>query len=259
VSIGTVYALVGVLALLALSGTHTDTADEDRMVHVLMGLPGGALVIWGIILGSAGYVVWRLLEAITDPYDFGNGWKGLLQRIAIALSAVGYGLLAFSAARIARGTPGDAEQSEQEQQLLVAQVLDWPGGAWWVGGTGLVLMAVGLLQFGLLARRAYVTELTMDRLSPRMRRLIHVLAWYGYAARSVILGVLGYFFVRAALTLNPAEVGDTDTAFDFIGGGVVGDTAFFIVALGTFAYGGFMYLCARYYRFAGKPSQETFG
>lgn len=47
-------------------------------------------------------------------------------------------------------------------------------------------------------------------------------------------------------------MGDTDTAFDFIGGGVVGDSAFFVVALGTIAYGLFMLANARYYQFEAR-------
>lgn len=75
------------------------------------------------------------------------------------------------------------------------------------------------------------------------------MAWWGYAARGVILAVLGYFLIGAALSRDPSRVGDTDTAFDTIGGGFVGDAAFFLVALGTVAYGGFMYAAALFYRF----------
>jgi hypothetical protein len=46
-----------------------------------------------------------------------------------------------------------------------------------------------------------------------------------------------------------------DTAFDFVGGGLVGDTAFAIVALGTIAYGVFMYANAWHYRFEADPNR----
>ena len=48
VSIGTVYVLVGVLALLALSGRLTGQADEDRIIRVLLDVPGGLLLIWAV-------------------------------------------------------------------------------------------------------------------------------------------------------------------------------------------------------------------
>ncbi len=53
VSIGTVYVLVGALALLALSGRLIEAADEERMVQLLMNVSGGPVVIWALVLGAA--------------------------------------------------------------------------------------------------------------------------------------------------------------------------------------------------------------
>ncbi len=249
-SIGTVYILVGVLAVLALSGVLTGSADEERMVHVVMDQPGGTLVVWAIVLGIVGYIVWRGIEVIADPYNLGNDWKGRLHRGAIGLSALGYGVIAWSAASIASGNEANGnDNGEDEQQLLVAQVLDWPAGDWLVGIAGLVVIAVACLQVVVLVRGGYKTEINLHDRSPGARRAIQALAWYGYSARGVILGVLGYFLLRSAMLKDPEQVGDTDTAFDFIGGGVVGDSAFLIVAVGTIAYGAFMYACARFYQY----------
>jgi hypothetical protein len=257
VSIGTVYIIVGVLALLALAGVLTAAADEERMVRVVMDLPAGAVVIWTIVAGIAGYIVWRTIEAVADPYDFGSDWKGMTRRTAIALSAFGYGVIAWSAARIALSDEqGSTESGEEAQQLLVGRVLDWPGGEWWIGGAGVALLITAGVQVVLMVRRSYAQEIVLDERSAPARALIHGLAWYGYAARCAILGVLGYFFLKSARTGDPSEVGDTDTAFDFIGGGTVGDTLFFVVAAGTIAYGLFMYACARYYQFEPRAAED---
>lgn len=251
VSIGTVYVLVGILAILALAGILTGAADEDRMVRVLGDLPGGTVLIWGIVAGLAGYTIWRIFEALTDPYEFGRDWRGMGQRIGVAASGLAYAFLAYSAARmVLAGTDsGDHDDSEEQQQLLVGQILEWPLGVWLVGGAGLVLFAMAAGQFYLLARGGHLMEVNQDALSRGMKRTIDVLAWAGYTARSVILGVLGWFLIRAAYTVDPGEVGDTDTAFDTVGGGAIGDTAFLLVAAGTIGYGVYMYLCAIYYRF----------
>jgi hypothetical protein len=254
-SIGTVYVLVGVLALMALFGVLTGAADEDRMIQVLRDLPGGPVLIWGIVAGMVGYIAWRTIEMIADPYDFGNEWRGIAIRAGIGLSALAYGLIAFSGARIAMSNGGSGgngnggESSEQEQQLLVAQVLDWPAGTWLVGAAGIVLILMAVLQVVVLVRGSYLMEIGLEGCRAAVRRTVHGLAWYGFAARGVILAVLGYFVVRGAIRHDPSEVGDTDTAFDFIGGGAVGDSAFFVVAVGTIAYGFYMYACAYYYKF----------
>ena len=258
VAIGTVYVLIGVLALLALAGIFIEAADEDRLIHVLRNLPGGTVVVWAIIAGAAGYVVWRGIEAWTDPYEFGTNPHGLLVRTGIALSAVGYAVLAYSAARIAAApvVRGRGEVAEAQRQQTIANVLTWPAGDWIVGATGVVLLVMGVGQAVLLLRRSYTIEINLEDRTPAVRRAIHALAWYGYAARGVIIALLGYFLLRGGLSEDASRVGDTDTAFDTIGGGLIGDSAFFVVAVGTVAYGVFMYACALFYRFGRHDSAK---
>lgn len=256
VSIGTVYVLVGVLALLALSGRLIEAADEGRVVQLLMSIRGGPVVIWAIVVGAGAYVLWRVIEAISDPYGFGAGWKGLARRAGVASSAVGYALIAFTTARIAMGTGSeDRDAAEEQQQLIVAQVLAWPGGDLLVGLAGAVLAVVGIAQFVLVARRAYATEVHIEPQTEFGERITHFLAWYGYSARGVILCVLAWFLLDGAISNDPKAVGDTDTAFDFIGGGAVGDSAFAVVAVGTIAYGIFMYVNAWLYKFDSTPDR----
>jgi Domain of Unknown Function (DUF1206) len=254
VSIGTVYVLVGSLALLALSGRLIEAADEERVVQLLLDIPGGALVIWGIVVGATAYVAWRIIEAVSDPYGFGAGWRGLTRRFALASSAIGYALIGFTTARIALGSSNAArDAAEEQQQLIVGQVLGWPGGELLIGIAGAVLAVVGVTQFVLVARRAYATEIRIEPQTELGERVTHFLAWYGYSARGVILCVLAWFLLDGAISSDPNAVGDTDTAFDFIGGGILGDSAFAVVAVGTIAYGIFMYMNAWHYKFDSTP------
>ncbi|MGE3276632.1 MAG: DUF1206 domain-containing protein [Vicinamibacterales bacterium] len=249
-SIGTVYVLVGVLALLALGGILTGQADEDRMIYVVLDVPGGAFLVWAVIAGLLGYMLWRLVEALTDPHELGADTVGVAKRVGIAVSASAYGALAFSAARIALGGgSGGGDASEREQERLVARVLEWPAGTWLVALTGLIVIGVAIGQIVIVSRSGYSRWINLEGCAEDMRRVIRTVAWYGYAARATILAVLGWFFLLAAFRHDPGAVGDTDTAFDFIGGGVIGDSAFFLVAVGTIAYGIFMFLNAAFYQF----------
>jgi hypothetical protein len=244
------------LALLALSGRLIEAADEGRLVQLLMRIPGGPVVIWAIVVGAAAYVVWRVIEAVSDPYGFGADWRGLARRAGVASSAIGYALIAFTTARIAMGTgTGARDAAEEQHQLVVAQVLAWPGGELLLGLAGGVLAVVGVAQFVLVARRAYATEIHIEPQTEFGERVTHFLAWYGYSARGVILCVLAWFLLDGAISSDSNAVGDTDTAFDFIGGGTLGDSAFAVVAVGTIAYGIFMYMNAWHYRFDSTPEQ----
>lgn len=257
VSIGTVYIIVGVLAVLALLGILIEAADEERMVHVLEDVPGGSIVIWSIVLGIAAYVLWRMIEVITDPYEFGDDWRGYAYRAAIAFTALTYAAIAWSVARASLGGGnGGTDASEDARQKMVAQILEWPGGAWLIGLFASIVIGVGVAQFIHIARRSYTLEINLHDLSPAGRTIIHGLAGYGLAARGAILGVIGWLLLRSALESDPHEAGDTDTAFDFIGGGPFGNTGFLLVALGTISWGLFMYANALYYQF-GKQDEPA--
>ena len=250
-AIGTVYVLVGGVALVALTGHLIEFADPGRIGELLRRVPGGIVLLWSIAAGAVAYLVWRVIEALSDPYEAFGGWRGTAKRAGTALSGLAYGFLAYSAARIATGPPsGPRDAPERHRQHLVARVLQWHGGSWIVAGVGLTVLVVAAIQFWLVVRRSYTREIRMRPRSRTVRRIVTVLGAYGYAARGVLLGVIGYFFVEAAVLRTSAVVGDMDTAFDFIGGGLAGNTAFAIVAMGMIAYGVFMYSNAWMYNFA---------
>jgi hypothetical protein len=75
-SIAVVYFLVGVMAMMGYFGRSDNGADEERIMDLILDLPMGEVLIAMIIAGLLAYIAWRVYEAITDPYDFGDGEKG---------------------------------------------------------------------------------------------------------------------------------------------------------------------------------------
>jgi len=253
-SIGTVYVLVGVWAMLALVRVADPAADEERVLRRLMDVPAGGVFIAAVACGTAGYVLWLLFEAIFDPYASGRSWKGIAERIGIALSTLAYGAIVASAVKVLLGGDGD---HERQQQRLVSQVLHWPAGQWLVGAAGLLVAVVGAYQIKYVYEGDHGRRL---RVRGRLARtLARVFAWTGYGARCAILLVLGWFLLRAAWSFDPRAVGDTDSAFDFLGlgGGAVGNALFSAVALGTITYGFFMYMNGMYFNFGDDDREAT--
>ncbi|TXK47945.1 DUF1206 domain-containing protein [Pontibacter qinzhouensis] len=245
-SIGLVYLLIGVLANLSLFRLAQPSADEERIMDFLLDYTIGEIAIWIVLLGMICYIIWRVFEAITDPYEFGSDMVGILKRVGVALSGAGYGFIAFSAIDVLLGNGGN---SEEERQLLISQVLAWPGGNILVGCMGAITAAAGLVQFWYVINGDYRMRIDIDHMEPYQKRLLHLMAWAGYFARGIILLVLAYFMLQGALKSDPDAVGDTDSAFDFLGGGFFGDSLFFLVATGTICYGLFMFIYAIYYKF----------
>jgi len=76
--------------------------------------------------------------------------------------------------------------------------------------------------------------------------VVHGIAYAGYLSRGVILGVIGFFFLKAAIKRNSAYVVNTDKAFDFIGDHI-GPVAFLLIAMGTICYGLYMFVLGLHY------------
>jgi hypothetical protein len=213
----------------------------------MMELPLGNVFIVGIAAGTVGYILWLVFEAVFDPYQFGSTLKGVAERIGIGLSTLAYGAITASALKV---LVGSGRNGEEKQQLLASRVLAWPAGEWLVGAAGLVVVVAGLYQIKYVYDGDHKRRMQMDGWGKFATTLVNLLGWTGYCARCAILLVLGWFLVQAAWSSNPGAVGDTDTAFDFLGlsGGAFGNGVFSAVALGTISYGIFMYINAVYFK-----------
>lgn len=247
-SIAIVYLMVGFMAFMGYFGMSQNGADEEQIMDIILDLPLGEVLISLIILGMLGYILWRVYESITDPYEFGSSAKGIIKRTGIALSASGYLIIAYAATKIL--FEGGGGNGEEEQQILVGRVLAFPGGAWLVGIAGAITGFAGLIQLKYVYDGDYHKRINFHKMSSWMKKTTHFLAWYGYIARGVMLAVIGYFLISAGFQSDPEELVDTDSAFDFLGDlGTFGGTVFLAVALGTVFYGIFMVIHGLYYSF----------
>ncbi|MBW8886483.1 MAG: DUF1206 domain-containing protein [Fibrobacteres bacterium] len=251
VSIGAVYALIGTWAQLALLRLARPAADEERILQRLREFPAGTALVIAICLGVFGYMAWRLYEAARDPYGLDAGPAGLIDRSTTVVGAFTYGLIAVSALKVLAGRGGHGEQSQRD---LVARVFQWHDGRWLVGAFGVVIVLVGFYQFVYIAAGNHRIRIRMDRLAAPVRPCVDALAWAGFAARGVILWVLGGCLAKAAWASDPSKVRDTDSAFDFLGS--LNHKAFAAVAIGTIAYGAFLWINAAFYRF-GRDSANA--
>ncbi|RAV98503.1 hypothetical protein DQQ10_23570 [Pseudochryseolinea flava] len=244
-AIGLVYIAIGVIALLSLLGLKDGGADEDSLLELLDTTVVGEIFLWVIILGLLAYVVWRIVEAIQDPLNYGNDWKGIARRIAIVLAASAYGLIAWSGIR-AMIDDADGSEGFEEQRQMVSTVLAWNGGDWLLGICGVMVAVTALLELRYVAKGDHKPHLDIDHLPTWKKFSIHALAWVGHFARAIILAIIGYSLIRGAVHADPTETVNTDKAFNFIGESMLGHPLFVAVACGTIAYGVYMILLGIY-------------
>jgi Domain of Unknown Function (DUF1206). len=240
IATGIIYAGIGVIALLSFFKLRHGGADEGSMLAILDDSIAGKMLIWIILLGTICYIIWRFYETITDPYDYGSDLKGMARRTGIALSTVADILIVYAAVRVIVGASQyQPDGQPQEEQAMVQGLLE-NNAHWLVIAIGVVYGATALVQLFYGISRGYRERVDIEKFPPLVRHVVHVLAWAGYFARGIILGIIGFFFIKAGILENAKHIVNTDKAFDFIGD-EVGHAYFITVALATVCYGIFMF------------------
>lgn len=240
ISTGLCYIGVGTIAILSFFKVREGGADESSMLAILNEVLIGRMMLWIIMVGTACYIVWRIFEAVTDPYGYGNDFGGLGKRTGIALSTVADLLIVYAAIKVLLGT-GDIQQSGQpyDEREFVGKMLSENWGPSVVAAIGIVVLVTAVVQLVYGVTRGYKERLDIDHYSKTKKTIIHFLAWVGYSSRGIIVGITGFFLLKAMFTGESEYVVNTDKAFDFIGD-EVGHVPFILIALGTVCYGIFM-------------------
>jgi len=191
---GLVYVLLGWIALS--SGRALSTGEA---VQAVSDLPGGALLLPLVAIGLFGYGLYKIYSAVLDLDHKGNDAKGWAVRGARTFGGLAYWLLAFIAAKqlfAGKRDPVEAGQSQGSggaQQEAANHVADAAGGDLLLTLVGLVILGVAVAQFVIAYRATFMDEM------PGAPQLVKPAGQLGYAARAVIVAMVGYFVVQAGL------------------------------------------------------------
>jgi hypothetical protein len=244
---GVVYTGIGVVAILSFFRVKQGGADEASLMVYLNKFVLGQIFIWLVLSGMLSYIVWRIYETIKDPYGYGTEAKGTAKRAAIAFSSLADAFIASSAIQALLGKGGAVETGQPTAERdMASRLLQESWGAWLLIITGVVTLLTAVIQMVYVISAAYKERLDIDFLSQWKQTTVHVLAWAGHFARGIILGIIGFFLIKAGVAENGQYVVNTDKAFDFIGDDV-GHFWFLLVAAGTICYGIFMFALGTWY------------
>lgn len=247
ISTAIVYAAIGVIAILSFLKIKKGGADESSLLVYLDQFLAGKILIWLILSGMIAYIIWRIYETVRDPYGYGSDWNGIGRRMVTALSSLADALIAFSAVQALLGTAAaTASGQPYAERQMVGSLLEKDNGDVYVIIIGGITMMVALVQFIYAFTKGYMERMDIDYLASWKKTLVHIAGWAGHFARGIILGIIGFFLIKSALSNNARLVVNTDKAFDFIGDHV-GHVYFILVAIGTIAYGIFMFVFGIYY------------
>lgn len=242
---GTVYIVVGALAVLAAFGAGGSLTDTRGALRAIAARPYGSALLGAVALGLVAYVVWRWVQAVADVDGKGRTLRGLGVRSAYFMSGTLYAGLAFTAARILLHVQADEARAGQ---YWSTRLMALPLGRWLLalGGMGVVLF--GLYQIFKGYRAKFRRRLKLGELGEAHEGWAVLSGRVGYAARGVVFCLVGTFVIQAALHSNAAEVRGLDGALQSLLNRPAGPWLLVLVAAGLIAYGVFALVEARFRR-----------
>lgn len=242
---GVLYLLIGLLALRIAFGDRGEQADRGGALQVLAQQPFGAALVWAVGVGLVCMALWRLSEAAFGAT--GPDGTTARKRLAGAVRAVFYGVVAYSVLSFAVGEEGSGS-SDRQSQDVTARALDLPYGRWLVAAGGTVVAVAGVWIAVRAIRRGFRKHLKTGAMSPRTRRTVEALGVCGGVARGAVFAVAGGFALSAARRYDPDKAKGIDDTLRTFAAMAAGPWLLVAVALGLALFGVFSFAMARWRR-----------
>lgn len=201
---GILYGGIGVIALLSFFKVRDGGADESSLLLVLNDFLLGKIVVIAILTGTTCYIIWRVYEALHDPYQYGTSAKGIARRVGIALSTIADALVVYAGVRVLFGISQIQSNGEPIEERAMTKALLEAGDYWIIIMLGIAILTTAIVQLLYGFAKGYQERFNDTNFNLTLRKCIHVLALYGYSARGIILGITGFFFLQAGI-LHEAE------------------------------------------------------
>lgn len=235
---GVLHLAIAGIALQVAWGGDGGQADQSGALAALAEQPLGTALLWVFVVGGGALALWYLTEVVSPP----PGEDDVSDRVKAGAKAVVYAAIAWSAAKFAVGS-GSSGSSEEQTTGLTQTLMSYPAGQVLVGVVGLVVLAVG----GYYVHKG-ATQGFLDDLTKNPGTLATSVGTIGYPAKGIVLGLVGIFFVVAAVQQDPKEATGLDGALKSLKEQAFGPYLLTAVALGIVAFGLYCFVRARYAR-----------
>lgn len=240
---GVVYIIIGGIAADAAFSPAESVQGSSGALNTILHQPFGKVLLGIVALGLAGYVLWKAVQALTDPEHKGGDAKGLAARIGYGISAVLYAGLTLEAVRMLRGRGGGQGDGAQH---WTAMVMDKPFGRVLVALAGLGIAGYGIYELVRAFKSDLTKKLHLEGSAVATRQRVVAVGRAGMAARGVVFGIIGWLVIQAALRYDPSRAQGLEGALLKLREAPAGPWVLAAVAVGLIAYGVFQLVKARY-------------
>lgn len=242
VFIGLVHILVGAIALQVDRG-QGGQADQSGAIGSLASKPGGPVLLWAGFGACAALALWMVGEAVFAARSETESKKKLQKAASAAGKAVVFGVLSFTFAVFAAGGSKSSSQSASD---FTAKLMAAPAGVVLLTALGLAIIGAGVYY----AYRGVTRKFMKDLQDPgKARTAVEWIGTVGYAAKGVVLALVGILIIVAAATADPSKSTGLDGGLKTLGSQPYGVFLLAAVAAGLVAYGLYAMARARYGKF----------
>ena len=245
---GIIYIIIGAIAVMLAFGAAQHLPDRGGALEAIASKPFGFVLLWILVIGFAGLALWKLVQAAVARLNPTEA-----HRLKAAGTAVGYFIAFLSTYWFVRDGRVPAS-SDSVSRDLTATVMSYDGGQLIVAIAGLLIALAGIYMAVEALRLEFTRYLRMGWMSRRTQDTVVRLGQIGYAARAVIVFLIGVAVLDAAVTYNAARAEGVDGALRTVATEPFGPILLIVVALGLIAFGVLSFFEAKWRRtFGGVP------
>ncbi len=234
---GIVYLIIGSFTVLAAFGAG-DKKDSKGALRVVLDQPFGDVLLATLIVGLAGYILWRLVQSLLDTDDHGWSPRGLMVRAGLLASAFTYTTLALFSASLLGALPDSG--SGGGSGGLAGAISGLVGMRYTSLGLGVVFLGVAIAHWWKAAQRKYAAHF---KATEQQMSFIHPIAILGLVSRGAVFALISillfYRFFNADSTSGSTP--DVKDALEFVQGLPFGQWLLLIMGIGLILFSAYSF------------------
>lgn len=243
---GLVYFMVGLLTLQTTIGMGGETSDTTNALQEFIYQPFGTILLFGIMIGLIAHAVWRILQAIIDPENRGDGAPIIFFRMIDFLVGCLYLSMSYAAWQILQGL--NTQDSDQNTEVWVGRILELPYGKWLVMFCAVVIFIGGLYQFYSAWSANFDDSFDFGEMNNKETHTLRWLGRIGIGAWGVVYCMVAYMFFNASVTFDAEEAGGLSEALQTLREQPFGTWALGLTACGLIIYGVYLFVLSYYHK-----------
>jgi len=245
---GFLFIVIGILAIMVAIGERGgQLADPTGALSRIAQASYGKVILIIFIAGAFGHGAWNVLRGVADVDNAGTNLQGIGKRIIAVSVGLFYFFLAWTAWSIVF-TANVAVENGTLQKTFTAILLALPFGSILVAAIGLAVIGAGINECYRGVTGKVQENFKQYKLEGNSRNIITVLGFLSFLARALIFGLIGWFFISAAIEANPNEAIGIDGALRTLAQSYFGKTLLFLTSAGLICFGVLSLYEAKYRR-----------